>query len=145
MLNFYKLSEEDIEEVSRIEEETFSMPWSPKDFLEMINLDYAYYIVAKLDDEVVGCCGIRNMCGDGEITNVVIRKDMRKAGIGEAMLRHLLSASRDIGVRNYTLEVRESNAPAIALYEKLGFQVEGKRKGFYEKPVEDALIMWLRP
>ena len=145
MVSFSELTEEDIIEVSRIEQETFSMPWSPDDFMEMISLDYAYYIVAKEGDTVLGCCGIRNMCGDGEITNVVVDAKYRKRGIAEAMLRYLMKESRSIGVRNYTLEVRESNQPAIALYEKLGFKTEGVRKGFYEKPTEDALIMWMRP
>lgn len=142
MIEILEMTKEDVPVVSRIEEETFSMPWSAKDFLEMIQCEYAYYVVAKEAGEILGCCGIRNMCGDGEITNVVVKESSRKKGIGEAMLRGLMEQSRRIGVRNYTLEVRESNRVAIRLYEKLGFTVEGRRKDFYEKPKEDALIMW---
>lgn len=144
MIDFSEITEADVEAVSIIEAETFSMPWKPADFLEMISLDYAYYIVAKLDGEVIGCCGVRNMCGDGEITNVVIKKEHRQKGIGEQMLRYLMDTGRDRGIRRYTLEVRESNAPARALYEKLGFVCEGVRKGFYERPAEDGLIYWQR-
>lgn len=144
MIYFEEISEKDVPAISQIEEETFSMPWKPKDFLEMISLDYAFYICAKDDDEVIGCCGIRNMCGDGEITNVVIRKDRRGEGIGEQMLSYLLTESRRIGVENYTLEVRASNKAAIRLYEKLGFVCEGVRRNFYDAPKEDALIYWKR-
>ena len=144
MISFEEIRQEDVPFVSKIEEESFSMPWKPKDFLEMISLDYAYYITAKDDGEVIGCCGIRNMCGDGEITNVVIRADRRGEGIGEKMLEFLMEESRSRGVVNYTLEVRAGNKPAIALYEKLGFVCEGVRKNFYENPTEDGLIYWKR-
>lgn len=144
MIEILEMTEADVPIVSRIEEETFSMPWSAKDFLEMIQCEYAYYVVAKEADEILGCCGIRNMCGDGEITNVVVKDACRRKGIGEIMVRGLMEQSRELGVRNYTLEVRESNHAAICLYEKLGFTVEGRRKNFYERPREDALIMWKR-
>ncbi len=145
MITFSEITESDVAAVSRIEEETFSMPWKPQDFLEMIELDYAYYIVAKEDGVPIGCCGIRNMCGDGEITNVVIAASHRGRGIGELMLKYLMDTSREMGVRDYTLEVRAGNVPAIRLYEKLGFVSEGVRPGFYDQPKEDALIMWMRP
>ena len=144
MIEILEMKEEDLPAVSRMEEETFSMPWSAADFLDMIRCEYAYYVVAKERNEILGCCGIRNMCGDGEITNVVVRQIHRRKGIGELMLRGLMEQSRAIGVKNYTLEVRETNEAAIRLYEKLGFSVEGRRKNFYEKPREDALIMWKR-
>ena len=142
MISFSEITEADVEAVSEIEARTFSMPWKAEDFLEMINLDYAYYIVARVDDEIVGCCGVRNMCGDGEITNVVRKEEFRGRGIVETMLKYLMDSGRERGIRRYTLEVRRSNAPAISLYEKLGFSCEGVRPRFYEKPVEDALIYW---
>ncbi len=144
MIEILEMTEEDVPIVSRIEEETFSMPWRADDFLEMIRCEYAYYVVAKENEEILGCCGIRNMCGDGEITNVVIKEIHRRKGIGEIMLKGLMEQSQKIGVRSFTLEVREGNYAAIRLYEKLGFVVEGRRKKFYKKPEEDALIMWKR-
>lgn len=140
MIVFSEITEADVEEVSRIEAATFSMPWKASDFLEMIELDYAYYIVARSGDEVIGCCGLRNMCGDGDITNVVIKDGHRGQGIGTMMLTYLMETARERGVVRFNLEVRESNAPAIALYEKLGFERVGVRPGFYEKPSEDAIL-----
>lgn len=144
MIEILEMTEADVSAVSRIEEEAFSMPWSADDFLEMIRCEYAYYVVARENSEILGCCGIRNMCGDGEITNVVVKEIHRRRGIGEKLLQGLMEQSRSIGVRNYTLEVRESNTAAIHLYRKLGFTTEGRRRNFYEKPAEDALIMWKR-
>jgi len=144
MITFAEIASEDVEELSIIESETFSMPWKAQDFLDMIRLDFAYYICAKEDGKIIGCCGVRNMAGDGEITNVVIRKERRGEGIGERMLLYLMETGLERGISAYTLEVRESNAPAIGLYEKLGFVCEGKRKNFYDRPTEDALIYWKR-
>ena len=138
------LTAADVEEVSRIEQETFSMPWQPQDFLEMVEADYAYYYVAEEDGEIAGCCGIRNMAGEGEITNEEDKKKFRRRGIGRALMEYMLKEAELLGMESATLEVRISNTPAIRLYESLGFQGEGVRPNFYEKPKEDALIMWKR-
>lgn len=139
-----ELKETDVEAVSKIEQEVFSMPWSPKDFLEMVEADYAYYYVAEEDGEIAGCCGIRNIAGEGEITNVVVAEKFRRRGIGRALMEYMLKEAPLHGIGDATLEVRVSNAPAIRLYESLGFKSEGVRPDFYDKPREDALIMWKR-
>ena len=139
-----EMEADDVAAVSAIEAETFSMPWSAEDFLEMIEADYAYYYVAELAGEIAGCCGIRDICGEGEITNVAVAAVHRRMGIGRKMLEHALAEASGRGVTACTLEVRCSNFPAIHLYESLGFQGEGVRPGFYERPKEDALIMWKR-
>lgn len=144
MIRIRELTEADVEAVSRLEAATFSMPWSAGDFLEMVKADYAYYYVAEADGEIAGCCGIRNMAGEGEITNVAVAEAFRRKGIGRAMLEYMLERAKEAGIGACTLEVRISNLPAIRLYETLGFQGEGIRPRFYEKPAEDALIMWKR-
>lgn len=120
------------------------MPWSEAALAAMTDREDSLYVVAELNGEVVGLCGVINACGDGDVGNVSVRGDLRGQGIGEAMLSELLELGRNIGIVNYTLEVRAGNQAAIALYEKLGFAGEGIRPGFYEKPTEDALIMWKR-
>lgn len=139
-----ELTVADVEAASRIEQEAFSMPWSPRDFLEMVEADYAYYYVAEVEGEIVGCCGIRNIAGEGEITNVVVASGFRGRGIGRMLMEHMLTEAPYHGIGDCTLEVRVSNTPAIHLYESLGFKSEGVRPGFYEKPKEDAMIMWKR-
>ncbi|GFI04142.1 MAG: ribosomal protein S18-alanine N-acetyltransferase [Lachnospiraceae bacterium] len=144
MLLIREMKADDVEIVSKIESEVFSMPWSAKDFLEMVEADYAYYYVAELDGEIAGCCGIRNIAGDGEITNVVVAPSYRRRGIALKMMEYMLEEAVKAGIGDCTLEVRVSNQPAIRLYERLGFKGEGIRPHFYDKPDEDALIMWKR-
>lgn len=134
----------DVEAASIIEREVFSMPWSAKDFLEMVEADYAYYYVAEYEGEIVGCCGIRNIAGEGEITNVAVSPRYRRKGIAQKMMEYMLKEAEGNGIGDFTLEVRCGNLSAIQLYEKLGFRGEGVRPGFYDKPKEDALIMWKR-
>lgn len=138
------LTEEYVDAVCVLEEEAFSMPWHRESFLEMINNKDACYLVGLVEETVAASCGLRNIVGDGEITNVVTSANMRKKGIGRNMLLKLMEEGTKMGVEAFTLEVRKSNAPAIHLYESLGFVTEGIRKNFYEEPQEDALIMWKR-
>ncbi len=139
-----KLREEDIEPISRIEAASFSMPWSPKDFADLLSRPYCTYLVAEIDGTVVGSCGMTNSCNEGNIDNVVVAEEYRGKGIAQKLLRELIALGEAEGVEAYTLEVRVSNAAAIHVYEKMGFVSEGIRPGFYEKPVEDAMIMWRR-
>jgi len=137
-----EMTDEDAVFLAAIEEETFSMPWKVTDFLEMNAHDEVRYLVAELDNRIIGGCGIMNIAGDGEITNVVIHKDFRGKGFAQKMMERLLEEGEKLGVTDFTLEVRVSNEPAIALYKKLGFESAGIRPGFYEKPREDAEIFW---
>lgn len=144
MLLIREMTARDVEEASKIEREAFSMPWSARDFLEMVEADYASYYVAELDGQIVGCCGIRKLADEGEITNVAVTAPHRRKGIGRRMIKHMLAEAKEKGIGSCTLEVRVGNRPAIRLYESFGFKGEGVRPGFYEKPAEDALIMWKR-
>ncbi len=144
MVIYRRMTPEDVPVISRLEEETFSMPWSASSFLEMISKEDARYYVAEKDGKILGGCGVLMIAGEGNITNVVIAPEARNQGIGTAMLRHLMAEGDQEGLTAYTLEVRISNVAAIHVYEKLGFESAGIRPGFYEKPVEDAIIYWKR-
>ena len=144
MVVYRKMTAEDVPFISRLEEETFSMPWSADSFLEMISKEDARYYVAEEDGRLLGGCGVLMIAGEGNITNVAIAPEARNRGIGTALLRHLMAEGDREGLTAYTLEVRVSNAAAIHVYEKLGFVSAGVRPGFYEKPVGDALIFWKR-
>lgn len=144
MVVYRKMTAEDVPFISRLEEETFSMPWSADSFLETIGKEDARYYVAEEDGRLLGSCGVLMIAGEGNITNVAIAPEARNRGIGTALLRHLMAEGDREGLTAYTLEVRVSNAAAIHVYEKLGFVSAGVRPGFYEKPVEDALIFWKR-
>lgn len=88
-----------------------------------------------------GYCGVWQSFDEGEIMNVAVRPDCRGRGFGKRLLKELLSQAKERGMDTFVLEVRKGNVPAIRLYTSLGFQTVGVRKGFYEAPREDALIM----
>lgn len=143
-LQIRPMQPEDLKEVSRIESETFSVPWSEQGFAASLEEEAACYLTVLYGGKIVGYCGMLQVLDEADITNVAVSRDYRGCGIGFAMLKELLRYGAQRGVAGFTLEVRESNAAAIALYEKLGFENCGIRKKFYEKPVENAVIMWKR-
>lgn len=139
-----RMCKEDAEEVSILEKEAFSMPWSKEAFWEMAQAPNAIYMIAVYKDKIVGNCGVRNILGEGEITNVAVSQAYRGLGISKMMMLRLMAEGKRSGIEAFTLEVRKSNIPAIRLYESLGFEISGIRPRFYERPVEDALVMWKR-
>ena len=147
MIRIREMEERDAESAGALEGLVFSMPWKREDFLEMVNAPYAHYYVAVCEEEasrVVGICGLRELSGDAEITNVVVHPDFRRQHLATRLLTEALKKSEALGIFDTTLEVRESNEAAKRLYENFGFKAEGRRPGFYEKPAEDALIYWRR-
>lgn len=96
-------------------------------------------------EKIVGMCGVKKIFEEGDISNVAVHPDYRGRGISRKMLEVLMREAREDGVQAFTLEVRAGNRIAVNLYESLGFCTEGVRPRFYEAPVEDGLIMWLRP
>ena len=133
------LTDEYVDAVCVLEEEAFSMPWHRESFLEMILNKDACYLVGIINEEVIASCGLRNIVGDGEITNVVTSVGMRGKGIGKQMLLKLMEEGMKMGVEAFTLEVRKSNLRAAALYEKFGFEKIYIRKQYYDDG-EDAVI-----
>lgn len=144
MLQIDDMRKEDLEQVSTMEAACFSMPWSKKSFEENLNRSDAVYVVARDGDKVLGYCGAYVILNEADINQVAVESLHRKKGVGGKMLAALLEKLGKAGADAVTLEVRKSNEAAIALYESMGFVTEGIRKNFYEKPVEDALIMWKR-
>lgn len=128
-----------------LERECFSEPWSENAYLSTLANENAVYLAAETEEgSLAGVCGLLDILGEGDISNVAVREAFRRQGIAERMLTELLAQGRKRGITAFTLEVRASNQAAIRLYEKFGFVCEGRRKNFYEKPREDALILWKR-
>lgn len=133
---------EDLKTVCRIEAENFSVPWSEKSFLESMEREDTVFLTAVFDGEVVGYLGCYCIDGVGEITNVAVDAAFRCQGVGARLLEGLYEHAPVHSCQEFFLEVRESNKAAIALYTRQGFQKEGIRKNFYERPREHALILW---
>ena len=138
------LSFEDLDRVCEIEEACFSMPWKKEDFADLIESEHSDYFVIISDGVIVGSAGYTNTLGDAYINNVAIHPDYRGLGLSKKLMEAVLDHGLSKGIKNYTLEVRVSNTPAIRLYESFGFECAGIRKRFYEQPVEDACVYWLR-
>lgn len=134
----------DVPALAQMEQEIFSMPWSEQNFADLLTRDYCLYLVAEKADEIVGFAGLTKLDNEGDIDKVMVREDCRGEGVSSILMEYLLEEGRKRGIEAFTLEVRAGNAPAIGLYTKFGFVSEGIRPRFYDKPVEDALIMWLR-
>lgn len=134
----------DVPALAKMEQEIFSMPWSEQNFADLLTRDYCLYLVAEKADEIVGFAGLTKLDNEGDIDKVMVREDCRGEGVSSILMEYLLEEGRKRGIEAFTLEVRVGNVPAIGLYTKYGFVSEGIRPRFYDKPVEDALIMWLR-
>lgn len=144
MLQIDDMRMEDLEQVSRLEALCFTMPWSIKSFEEILHRTDAVYVTAREEEKIVGYCGAYVILDEADINQVAVEPSCRNKGIGRKMMEVLLQKLEKAGADAVTLEVRKSNEAAIALYESLGFATEGIRKNFYERPVEDGLIMWKR-
>lgn len=123
--------------VWEIEKECFAYPWSREDLAAQIENEQSHFAVAVDEDgTVAGYAGVQIICGEGYITNVAVLPRYRRKGIAKALMLKVMENEMDF----LTLEVRKSNAPAIKLYEKLGFSKVGERRNFYSDPEEDALL-----
>ncbi len=132
----------DARKAALIDREIFSEPWSEAGFRSSLESPYTRYLAVETSGELAAYCGYLRSFEDADITNVAVIPSMRQRGIARAMLAELMRLGRQDGIERFTLEVRESNTPAIHLYESLGFHTEGVRKNFYRLPTENALIMW---
>lgn len=141
------MSPKDTERAAWMEQQIFSDPWSRQAFLDSLELKETLFLVAERSEDrgesggVVGYAGMYISFDEAEITNVAVLPEQRGKGVGTAILQELFRRGAEKGVARYILEVRISNAAAIALYEKCGFEKAGVRKDFYRHPTEDAWIM----
>lgn len=128
-----------------MEAEAFSTPWSAETFRKLVREGRPDLFVATLPELPVAGYAVLWCFGDqGELANIAVAPGCRGQGIGSAMLTTVLETARDRGVEDLFLEVRDSNTLAIAMYERRGFELLGKRTGYYDRPREDARVMRLR-
>ena len=132
---------DDFDQVMEIENVNFSEPWTEAGFFTFFLRDDTLFLVAEEDEKIKGYIGIVCVPEDGDITNVSVAPEAQGAGIGSMLVEELIKRAAERGVTNIFLEVRASNASAIHLYEKYGFRQISVRKGYYTKPLEDALVM----
>jgi [ribosomal protein S18]-alanine N-acetyltransferase len=133
----------DVSDVYDIENSTFNTPWSKNSITKEIKENkLAYYFVAILDDVIVGYCGLWHVITEGHITNIAVKKEFQRMGVGNALVLKLIDLSLEKEMIGLTLEVRMNNKNAFNLYKKHGFIIEGIRKNYYSDTKEDAIVMW---
>lgn len=135
---------EDIDDVVQIESEAYGEHhWAKSSFYDEMNNNLAKYYCAKNSENVtVAYAGTWNIIDEGHITTIAVKPEFKRKHIGEALIVKIIENCYNSKIKYLTLEVRESNIPAIKLYEKYGFKSLGTRKGYYQDNNENALIMW---
>lgn len=138
-MNITEMQEKHLPALAELEKQCFHAPWSEKMLRE--ELGGGIFLVAEQDGEVQGYVGCQTVLDEGYITNVAVSSDFRRRGAARRLIAELIARAKEKGLAFVTLEVRESNAPAIALYTGAGFAPVGKRKNFYSNPTENAVLM----
>lgn len=136
----------DIADVHRIESASFPVPWPDYAFRQELEANrLARYLVVRAGDEAIAYAGVWLMVDEAHVTTFAVLPAWRRRGVGARLLLALLEMAVEIGARVATLEVRLSNAPARALYQRFGFRPVGLRPRYYSDNAEDALIMTSAP
>ena len=133
--------DEDLEAITKLEEECFTDSWSPALMSGMFASEWDKVYVLEDEGRVIGYADVRNMYGDCDLMSICVAADSRGRGGASLLMERIMEQARLEDARQMMLEVRRSNEPAIALYKKFGFTVLGARRGYYSNPVEDAIIM----
>ena len=136
-----EMTQAHVGQIARLEKLCFSDPWSENSITSELNCRLSCWLVALEGDILVGYVGSQTVIDESDMMNLAVHPEHRRQGIGEKLVGALENALRERGSKALTLEVRASNEPAIALYEKLGFAQVGLRKNYYRNPREDARIL----
>lgn len=140
-MRIVKMQSEHVASVAEMERQCFSDPWSEKSVASELDNPLSLWLIAEADGVVAGYVGSQTVLDSADMMNLAVSQDFRRQGIGEQLVNSLTEALAEKGVKTLLLEVRISNEPAKQLYQKLGFEIVGKRPRYYEKPREDALIL----
>jgi ribosomal-protein-alanine N-acetyltransferase len=137
----------DLNAIEQIERAAYPTPWSRSMFASELANPSSICLGAfdLASDHLVGYLVISRYVDAWHVMNIAVAREHRRRGIATTLLERLFELTAGRGRRGYTLEVRVSNAEAIALYERLGFKARGVRRGYYTDNREDALIMWKDP
>lgn len=128
-------------QVAALEQQCFSTPWSENAIVHELSNPISLWYVAVDNDRVVGYVGSQFGYGEADMMNLAVDATCRRMGIAQRLVETLISGLTQQEVTKLTLDVRQSNTPAICLYENMGFQQIGIRPNYYQKPKEAALIL----
>ena len=135
------MNEDLVPQVAQLEKICFADPWSEKSIASELHNPLSLWLAALENDTLIGYVGSQTCLDETDMMNVAVSPLYRRRGVAKALIDALTQQLKERGSRCLTLEVRASNAPAIALYSSMGFQKIGLRKNYYRNPKEDALIL----
>lgn len=135
------MTADDVSGVVLVENNSFKIPWSEKSFKDELENSLAVYFVVESENKIIGYCGMWDVSGEGDITNIAVLPEFRGKGVGRLLLSKMFSEAKKRDLSRITLEVRESNTVAINLYTSFGFEDIGMRKNYYADNGENAIIM----
>lgn len=139
MVEIKNMTLEHLETIKDVLNSEFDDFWNYNILKEELNSQNSCYIVAFLNNEIVGFAGIKFIANEADIMNIVTKKTFRNQGIGKLLLENLIQLAKSLHLKSITLEVNEENAPAIHLYKKFGFEILGIRKNYYQN--KNGIIM----
>ena len=139
---FRKMTKEDVPQVYQLEVASFRTPWSEKSLLGECRNRLAHYGVLTDGEEIVAYGGMWIVMEEAHITNIAVKPDRRRQGLGRRLMREMMCLALQKGAAAMTLEVRETNFAAQELYWQCGFTQAGRRKRYYSDTGEAALILW---
>ena len=116
-------------------------PWTKEGFLTFLMKENAMFLVVEEKGRILGYCGLLTVLDEGDVTNVAVRRDRQREGIGNFLMESMIRLAEERGITMIHLEVRAGNETAIRLYERQGFVRDGLRKAYYTDPTEDAVLM----
>lgn len=134
-------TEKYISQAQQLEKLCFSAPWTEQNFLDTLNNGHSIFLAALSEGEFAGYISADTVCGTAYINNIAVKPQFRRKGAARALINELERRAAESNCFEMTLEVRSKNLPALALYEKCGFDMAGKRKNFYRSPDDDGIIM----
>ncbi|KJU86169.1 ribosomal-protein-alanine acetyltransferase, partial [Candidatus Magnetobacterium bavaricum] len=139
-----RMTEDDLQEVLRIEDSVFSNPWSRRSFAYELNSDIAICTIASCNNSVIGYVCTQALLGQAYILKLAVHPAFRRQGVATLLIDDTLKTLREPACQEILLEVRRSNDPALGLYEGFGFKWLSVRRQYYSAPTEDAITMILR-
>lgn len=138
-----KMERSNLFRVAELEQQCFSDPWSLQAFKDSLKRRDMIFFTVEENLEIIGYCGMMCVLDEGQIVTLAVAPDYRRMGFARKMITYLIEVGVQGGISLFSLEVRESNKAAINLYTSCGFIPSGRRKGYYSKPKEDAILMEL--
>ncbi len=138
-----KATEADVEDIAEIEAGSFPDPWDRELFVEAISSNNKDVFICLSDEDITGFVVFEKVLDEGHITDLAVKKEFRRRGIASKLISYLIELAGKEGIEQIFLEVRNTNEAARKLYSGFGFKEIARRKGYYPRAGEDALVLKL--